>query len=72
MKVKILIAFDVEPVDDPDNDFTENHAKSAASQAAYDYLSFTKVSGHSTDCDSVEVFADGFGPCNVSIGEDHD
>jgi hypothetical protein len=73
VKVKILIEFDVEP--DPNEDeegFTENVAKSAASQAAYDFLSFCTVSGVNTDTDKVKVHAEGFGACLVSLGEDHE
>lgn len=71
MKVKIWIEFEVEAVDD-DEELTEDIAKSAASVAAYDFLSFVKVSGMSTDSEQVDVHVDGFGECKVSIGEDHE
>ena len=73
MKVKIAIEFEVEPADDDCCDeLTENEAKSAASVAAYDYLSLVKVSGYSGDSESVEVHVDGFGKCRVSIGQDRE
>lgn len=71
MKVKILVEFEV-TTDVEDGELTEDVAKSAASQAAYDFLSFVKVSGRTTDVESVEVHVDGFGECKVSIGEDHE
>lgn len=66
MKVKILIEFDVPDTDD------EDVAKSAASMAAYDYLSFCTISGVNTDTDEVEVHVDGHGDCKVRLGDDHD
>ena len=72
MKTKILIEFDVEPVEDDEDAFDEGVAKSAASVAAYDFLSFCTVSGVNTDTESVDVHVDGFGPCRVSLGEDHE
>jgi hypothetical protein len=74
MKVKIGIEFEVSTDLDEDEygELTENRAKSAASQAAYDYLSFVKISGFSSDAESVEVDVDGFGECKVQLGEDHD
>lgn len=66
MRVKILIEFDV----DTDE---ENIAKSAASQAAYDYLTFCTVSGMNTECDEVEVEVDGCEePVTVRLGDDHE
>ena len=65
MKVKILIEFDV----DTDE---EGVAKAAASQAAYDYLTFCTVSGVNTDTDEVTVHVDGYGECTVRLGEDHE
>lgn len=76
MKVKILVEFEVEPVDDEgwddDDQHNEQVAKSAASLAAYDYLSLVEVSGYSTDTDKVTVHVDGFGECLVSLGENHE
>lgn len=70
MKTKILIEFDVE-ADDQDG-FDENVAKAAASVAAYEFLTFCLVSGVNTDTDEVEVHVDGFGPCRVRLGNDHE
>ncbi len=70
MKVKILCEFEVEGLEDEALD--ENAAKGAASQAAYDYLSLVKVSGHGSDVQSVTVHVDGYGECRVSLGEDHE
>ena len=73
MKVRMLVEFDVEPlVDDPDGEFSENLAKSAASEAVYNFLTFCTVSGVNTDCDEVEVHAEGFGACKVSLGSNHE
>ena len=73
MKVRILIEFDVESMSsEDDNPLTEDHAKSAASQAAYDYLALVKVSGYTSEAESVEVHADGFGRCRVKLGEEHE
>ena len=65
MKTKILIEFDV----DTDE---ESVAKSAASLAAYDYLTFCTVSGVNTDTAEVEVHVDGHGDVTVRLGEDHE
>ena len=65
MKTKILIEFDVDTDD-------EHIAKAAASQAAYDYLTFCTVSGVNTDTDEVEVHVDGHGNALVRLGEDHE
>ena len=70
-KVKILVEFKVQPVDD-DEEFTEEVAKAAASLAVYDFLSFVKVAGHSSESEFVEVHVDGFGQCDVALGEDHE
>ena len=66
MKVDILVSFHVVALDNDDLD--EHTAKIAADQAAYDYLSFTKISGYSSDSNSVEVHVDGFGKCMVRLG----
>ncbi len=66
MKTKILVEFDVPDTDD------EFVAKSAASQAAYHFLTFCTVSGVNTDTDEVDVSVDGFGDCIVRLGEDHE
>ncbi|KKM22710.1 hypothetical protein LCGC14_1622510 [marine sediment metagenome] len=71
MKVKLQVEFDVEPKYDADG-FDENVARAAASQAVYDYLTFCTVSGENTDTDAVRVHVDGFGPCVVRRGEDHE
>ena len=69
MKVKIQIEFDVTPDGDEEN-FTENHAKSAASTAAYEYLA---LSANDSDVlDIVGVHVDGFGDSYVKIATDHD
>ena len=71
MKVKIQIEFNVEPVTNED-EFEESDAKSAASMAAYDYLSLCEISGVRSDTENVTVHVDGFGQCIVSLGEDHE
>ena len=65
MKTKILIEFDVDTDD-------EDVAKGAASQAAYDYLSFCEVAGVRTDTDEVTVHVDGHGDVDVRLGDDHE
>ena len=65
MKTKILIEFDVDTDD-------ESVAKSAASEAAYHYLTFCTVSGYNDDTDEVTVYVDGHGDVDVRIGEDHE
>ena len=74
MKVKILVEFEVESLEDEEEcgPLTEQVAKGAASQAAFDFLSFCTVSGVNTDTDEVEVHVDGHGKCTVKLGEDHD
>lgn len=69
MKVKIMVEFDVDGLED--HELTESDARSAASQAAYDYLTFCTVSGYNDDADEVEVTADGYGKCSVRLGDDH-
>jgi hypothetical protein len=66
MKTKILIEFDVPDTDD------EFVAKSAASQAAYNFLTFCTVSGVNTDTDEVDVHVDGYGRYKVQLGTDHE
>ena len=66
MKVKILVEFEVEDCDD------ENVAKSAASQAAWDYLAFCSVTDVNPGRDDCEVHVDGHGEFTVLIGEDHE
>lgn len=70
MKVKLLVEFEVEGLEDAE--LLDHQAKSAASQAAYDYLAFVKVSGYTSDAESVVVDADGYGACRVRIGEGHE
>jgi hypothetical protein len=74
MKVKILIEFDVDGCEDEEEDgpLTENIAKAAASMAAYDFLTFCTVSGVNTDTEEVVVHVDGYGQCEVRLGEDHE
>ena len=83
MKVKIAIEFDVEPLEPGEDEsaegvaewmdeFDESVARSAASVAAYDYLSLVKVFGVTTDSAQVEVHVDGFGPCRVQLGKNHE
>lgn len=63
MRVKILIEFDVPDAED------ERIAKEAASLAAYDYLTFCKVSGENTDTEEVVVHVDGHGEYAVRLGD---
>jgi hypothetical protein len=73
MKVKILIEFEVEGIDEAiGHRLDEAIAKGAASQAAYDYLSFCTVSGVNTDTEEVTVHVDGYGTCKVRLGSDHE
>jgi hypothetical protein len=74
LKVKILIEFDVEPLEEDlgEGEFNEQIAKGAASMAAFNFLTFCTVSGVNTDTDAVEVHVDGFGRCMVKLGEDHE
>ena len=65
MRVKIKVEFEVDTDD-------EQVARSAASQAAHDFLSFCEVSGESTDVETVTVHVDGHGGVEVSLGEDHE
>jgi len=71
MKVKLLVEFDVTSEVDGD-ELSEAHAKSAASQAVYDYLALVKVSGYTSEADEVTVHVDGYGACEVKLGEDHE
>ena len=73
MKVRILIEFDVESLEDEEEDedeFTENVAKGAASQAAWDHLTLSRNGVNLAD--DVEVHVDGFGRCRVKVGEAHE
>lgn len=65
MKVKILCEFDVPDADD------EDVAKSAASVAAYEYLSFCTATGVTRGTDECTVHVDGHGKLKVRIGIDH-
>ncbi|RPJ59094.1 MAG: hypothetical protein EHM12_07220 [Dehalococcoidia bacterium] len=68
MLVSIPVAFEVESLEnDDENELTKKIAASAADLAAFNYLSFTKVSGVTTDSETVEVHVDGFGKCKVRI-----
>lgn len=74
MKVKIEIEFDVDPKEghfDPTEEKDVERAKSAASMAAYNNLCMTQ-NGLDVHDDTVEVHVDGFGPCTVTLGEDHE
>ncbi len=64
MKVKILVEFDVAFCDD------EDVARSAASMAVYDYLSFCTATGVNPGTDECEVHVDGHGRFEVRLGED--
>lgn len=74
MKVKILIEFEVTTdLDEEEHgELTENHAKSAASLAALDYLCFTQNLGITSSLAEVEVHVDGFGKCEVKVGKEHE
>jgi hypothetical protein len=73
MKVKILVEFEVTTdLDEEEHgELTENRAKSAASEAAYQHLCFTHNIGFAS-IESVDVHVDGFGECTVKIGEEHE
>lgn len=66
MKVKILVEFEVTA----GAEVTGSVAKSAASMAAWDNLCLTRngIGVH----DSVTVHVDGYGECEVKIGEEHE
>ena len=66
MQVSIPVEFLVTADDELDEDV----ARQAAEQAAFDYLAFVKVSGHSSDTETVRVHVDGFGKCDVTLAED--
>ena len=66
MKVKILIEFEVPDAED------EDVAKSAASMAAYDYLSFCTATDVNPGRDVCSVHVDGHGEFTVFIGQDHE
>ena len=65
MRTRILIEFDVDTDD-------EDVARSAASLAAYNFLSFCTISGVNSDTDMVTVHVDGHGEVDVRLGEDHE
>lgn len=69
MRVRILVEFDVQPLED--DELTENDAKAAASHAAWNYLALEKTAGYD-GVESVNVHVDGYGKCRVSLGEDHE
>lgn len=66
MKVKLLVEFEVPKAED------ENVAKSAASMAAYHYLTFCSAVGVNAGREECEVHVDGYGDYTVRIGEDHE
>ena len=68
MKVTIPVEFFVVPSNCED-ELTIREAELAAEQACFDYLSFVKISGYSTDSDEVEVHVMGFGNCIVTLSE---
>lgn len=70
MRVSININFDVEPADVCNEHFNENVARAAAEEAALNHLSFVEISGYSSDSESVLVYVDGFGECEVRLAED--
>ena len=67
MRVEIPVAFEVES---REVELDECEAETAAALAAYDFLSFCKISGYSTDSDSVEVHVDGIGKCTVKLSNE--
>lgn len=71
MRVSIPVVFEVESLEDDDEtgELTTKIAESAADLAAFNFLSFVKVSGITTDSDDVEVHVDGFGKCKVRLAE---
>jgi len=66
MRVKILCEFEVPGTDD------ERVARSAASLAAYEYLSFCTVEDVNPGREECSVHVDGVGEFVVRIGQDHD
>lgn len=75
-KVTVLIAFEVEGLEDEGEglvEMTASEAQSAANMAAFDYLTFVleETQGHSQE--AVEVHADGYGKARVRLlGPDAD
>ena len=67
MNVKILVEFEI---GSEQGELDEATAKAAASEAAYHYLSFTNT-GQDVQ-EKVRVHVDGFGECEVALGEEHD
>ena len=62
------VVFDVESLEDEDEgELTMRIAESAADLAVFNFLSFVKVSGVTTDSETVEVHVDGFGKCKVRL-----
>lgn len=66
MKVKLSVEFEVPDTED------ENVAKSAASQAVYDYLAFCMAIDTNPGREKCRVHVDGHGDFDVFIGEDHE
>lgn len=64
MKVKILIEFDVHSRVYT-RELTEAQAKSAASEAAWQHLTFTETGANPID--AVTVHVDGYGECEVRV-----
>lgn len=69
MKATIPVTFEVESLEAPD-ELTSLEAQSAVEQAVWDYLSFVKISGYTSDSDEVEVHVDGHGPCKVRLAKE--
>lgn len=67
-KVRIMIEFEVTGLEDEPP--TESQCKGAASMAAWDHLCLTTAGVGVTT--SVKVHVDGFGHCEVRVGEDHE
>lgn len=72
MKIKILCEFEVESLEDEETcgPVTENVARTATSQAVWDYLAFSNTGFDVAE--SVTVHADGFGLCKVTVGKEHE
>lgn len=73
MKVKILIEFDVEPVNaSEDGELGCEWAKGAASMAAHEHLTFNTPGNGNYGTEDCIVHVDGYGECLVKIGTDHE